>query len=162
MRQIKYMSIPEEANLPLSEEPKSKVCTSCGTEKPIEAFSKNQFGKNNRILRRPLCRECYSKKVKINKEEMKAYVERHPRPNIGEEFICPICHRKKIRNFKNDVVLDHSHIDGGVRGWVCSSCNTSIGKFYDDPNILQRAIDWIKGKGNFLKAIILFFFQYRH
>ena len=116
MRQIKYMSIPEEANLPLSEEPKSKVCTSCGTEKPIEAFSKNQFGKNNRILRRPVCRECYFKKVKINKEEMKAYVERHPRPNIGEEFICPICHRKKIRNFKNDVVLDHSHIETEALG----------------------------------------------
>ncbi len=92
---------------------------------------------------------------------MKAYVERHPRPNIGEEFTCPICHRKKIRNFKNDVVLDHSHIDGGVRGWICSSCNTSIGKFYDDPNILQRAIDWIKNKGNFIKTVILFFLHYR-
>lgn len=158
MRQINYMSIPKEASSLLFEEPKSKVCTSCGTEKPIEAFSKNQFGKNNRILRRPVCKECYSKKVKINKAEMKAYVERHPRPNIGESFTCPICNRKKTRNFKNDVVLDHSHIDGGVRGWVCSSCNTSIGKFYDDPNILQRAIDWIKGKGNFFKTIILFCF----
>lgn len=162
MQQINHMSIPEETSSPLSEEPKSKVCTSCGTEKPIEAFSKNQFGKNNRILRRPVCRECYSKKVKINKVEMKAYVERHPRPNIGEVFTCPICHRKKIRNFKNDVVLDHSHIDGGVRGWVCSSCNTSIGKFYDDPSILQRAIDWIKNKGNFLKTVILFLFHFRN
>jgi hypothetical protein len=155
------MPIPEEINSPQSEEPKSKVCTNCGTEKPIEAFSKNQFGKNNRILRRPVCKDCYSKKVKINKEEMKVYVERNPRPHIGETFTCPICHRKKIRNFKNDVVLDHSHIDGGVRGWVCSSCNTSIGKFYDDPNILQRAIDWIKGKGNFLKAILIFLFHYQ-
>lgn len=91
---------------------------------------------------------------------MKAYIERHPRPKIGEAFTCPICHRKKIRNFQNDVVLDHSHIDGGVRGWVCSSCNTSIGKFYDDPNILQRAIDWIKNKGDFFKTIILFFLHF--
>ncbi len=44
----------------------------------------------------------------------------------------------------NDVVLDHSHKDGSVRGWVCSSCNTSLGKFGDDVNILQRAIDWIR------------------
>lgn len=156
------MPIQKEPNLLPSDEPKSKVCTSCSIEKPIEAFSKNQFGKNNRILRRPVCKDCYSKKVKINKEEMKAYIERHPRPKIGEEFTCPICHRKKIRNFQNDVVLDHSHIDGGVRGWVCSSCNTSIGKFYDDPNTLQRAIDWIKNKGNFFKTIIFFFFHFRN
>ena len=93
---------------------------------------------------------------------MKAYIEKHPRPKIGEEFTCPICHRKKVRNFQNDVVLDHSHIDGGVRGWVCSSCNTSIGKFYDDPNILQRAIDWIKNKGNFFKTIIFFYFHFKN
>jgi hypothetical protein len=155
------MSTPQEANLLPSEEAKSKICTSCHTEKPIEAFSKNQFGKNNRILRRPVCKECYSKKVKINKAEMKDYIHRHPRPMIGEEFICPICHRKKIRSFQNDVVLDHSHIDGSVRGWVCSSCNTSIGKFYDDADVLQRAMDWIKNKGNFFKTILFFFFHYR-
>ncbi|MBX2895646.1 MAG: hypothetical protein KF763_09405 [Cyclobacteriaceae bacterium] len=34
---------------------------------------------------------------------------------------------------------------------MCSSCNTSIGKFYDDTEILQRAIDWIKNKGNYPK-----------
>ena len=153
------MSIPEETKFLPYEEPKSKVCTSCGLEKPIEAFSKNQFGKNNRVLRRPVCKDCYSKKVKINPQEKKEYEAKFPRPKIGEEFKCPICHRKIIRRFRNDVVLDHSHIDGGVRGWVCSSCNTSIGKFYDDPTILERAIHWIKSKGNFLKMLILFMFQ---
>ena len=156
------MPIGRKPNLLPSEEPQSKVCTSCGIEKPIEAFSKNQFGKNNRILRRPVCKDCYSKKIKINKEEMTAYIERHPRPKIGEEFTCPICYRKKIRNFQNEVVLDHSHSDGGVRGWVCSSCNTSMGKFYDDPTTLQRAIDWIKNKGDFFKTVILFFFHFRN
>ena len=126
-----------------------KTCTQCGITKPAEAFAPNQYGKNNRLLRRPVCRECYSKKVKINKEEAKDYQERHPRPAIGEKFICPVCRREKTRNFPNDVVLDHSHIDGSVRGWVCSSCNTSIGKFFDDPDILQRARDWILSKGNF-------------
>lgn len=149
------MSKKEQSNSQSTSEPKSKVCIQCGIEKPIEAFAKNQFGKNNRILRRPVCRDCYSKKVKINREEKKAYEAKHPRPKIGEEFTCPICHRKKKRNFQNDVVLDHSHIDGSVRGWVCSSCNTSIGKFYDDPEILQRAINWIKSKGNSLKILLL-------
>jgi hypothetical protein len=55
-----------------------------------------------------------------------------------------ICNKTFKREHNNDVVLDHSHVDGAVRGWLCSSCNTSLGKFNDDINILQRAIDWIK------------------
>lgn len=124
-------------------EPKSKVCTECHIEKPIEEFSKNQFGKNNRILRRPVCKLCYSKKVKINAKEAKEYIKKHPKPVFGDKFICPICNRKFIIWHKAQVCLDHSHIDGSVRGWICGSCNTSIGKFHDDPNILKRAIKWI-------------------
>jgi transcription elongation factor Elf1 len=125
----------------------SKICTSCGIEKPMEEFSKNQYGKDNRILRRPVCKECYSKKVKISPKEKKLYEAENPRPKIGENFTCPICNKTKIRNFQNEIVLDHSHIDGSVRGWVCSSCNTSLGKFHDDINILQRAINWILKQG---------------
>lgn len=140
-------STPLPTSLP-PQEP-DKTCTQCGITKPAIDFSPNQYGKNNRLLRRPVCRECYSKKVKINKTEAKDYITRHPRPDLGTKFLCPVCKREKTRQFKNDVVLDHSHIDGSVRGWVCSSCNTSIGKFFDDPAILERARDWILGKGNF-------------
>ena len=137
------------------EEEKFKTCTSCGVEKPIEAFAKNQFGKNNRILRRPVCRECYGKKVKPNAEEKAAFEKKFPRPEIGKEFTCPVCNRKFVRKFKNDVVLDHSHQDGSIRGWVCSSCNTSMGKFFDNIEILQRAMKWIKTKGGQLKIFFL-------
>ena len=138
-------AIPEQPNLQPSEEAPFKICTNCGIKKPIEAFAKNQFGKNNRVLRRPICKECYSKKVKINKKEAIEYERNHPRPKIGEDFLCPVCNKAKVRNFKADVVLDHSHIDGSVRGWVCGSCNTSIGKFGEDIGTLERAIAWIKG-----------------
>jgi hypothetical protein len=121
-----------------------KVCTSCNIEKPIEQFSKNQYGKGDRILRRPVCKDCYSKKVKINREQQLEYEKTNPRPAIGEKFTCPICQKTKTRNFKADIVLDHSHIDGSVRGWICGSCNTSIGKFHEDIGTLERAIEWIK------------------
>lgn len=125
-----------------------KVCKICKIEKEIEAFAPNQYGKDNRILRRPVCRECYAKKVKADPKQKAEFEAKYPRPNIGEEFSCPICLKTFIREHQNDVVLDHSHIDGSIRGWLCSSCNTSIGKFNDDPEILQRGIDWIKNGGN--------------
>ena len=128
------------------EEQKYKICKVCNIEKNIEAFAPNQYGKNNRVLRRPICKECYSKKIKINPIQKKEFEKKFPRPEIGQQFQCPVCLWIFKREHKNDVVLDHSHIDGSVRGWLCSSCNTSIGKFGEDINILQRAINWIKKK----------------
>jgi hypothetical protein len=129
-------------------EQKFKVCKTCKVEKSIEDFAPNQYGKDNRVLRRPVCRECYSKKIKIHPEQKKDFEKKFPRPQIGEKFYCPVCAKTFIREHNNDVVLDHSHTDGSVRGWLCSSCNTSIGKFNDDVEILKRAIDWITNGGN--------------
>lgn len=131
-------------------EPPSKICKECNIEKPIEAFAPNQYGKNNRVLRRPVCRECYSKKVKANPIEKRRFEAKNPRPQIGAKFECPICLRSFLRQHRNDVVLDHSHVDGSIRGWLCSSCNTSLGKFNDDPATLRRAIAWIEQAGNSL------------
>jgi len=125
-----------------------KVCKVCKLKKNIEAFALNQYGKDNQVLRRPVCRECYAKKVKADPDQKKEFEAKYPRPQIGEEFHCPICLKNFIREHKNDVVLNHSHTDGSIRGWLCSSCNTSIGKFNDDTEVLQRAIDWIKKGGD--------------
>jgi hypothetical protein len=94
----------------------TKICKVCKIEKNIEAFAPNQYGKNNRVLRRPVCRECYAKKVKANPKEKREYEKKYPRPQIGDEFTCPVCQRTFIREHKNDVVLDHSHTDGSIRG----------------------------------------------
>lgn len=62
---------------------------------------------------------------------------------------CAICgnpetgkdHRtKEVRN----LAVDHCHETGKVRGLLCSKCNTAIGKFNDDINIIEKAIDYLK------------------
>jgi hypothetical protein len=88
-----------------------------------------------------VCKECRSVKVKINPEEKKEF--NLIKPKIGEHFECPICEDSFIRQFKNDVVLDHSHIDGSVRGFVCGNCNTGLGRFKDNVETLKKAIDWL-------------------
>lgn len=42
------------------------------------------------------------------------------------------------------LVIDHCHTSGMVRGMLCYRCNTSLGKFADDPARLRRAADYLE------------------
>lgn len=127
----------------MNEEIISKICRDCKIEKPIDDFEKNQVGKDNRIIRRPTCKECRSVKVKMKTNEQKEYNKL--KPKIGDEFTCPICNDSFIRQHKNDVVLDHNHLNGSIRGFLCGNCNTGLGRFKDNIETLQKAIQWLKG-----------------
>lgn len=52
---------------------------------------------------------------------------------------CKICKRAGGRK----LVIDHSHETGKVRGLLCQSCNTALGKFQDSPFILLAAIHYL-------------------
>lgn len=40
--------------------------------------------------------------------------------------------------------LDHSHITGKARGVLCAKCNTGLGMFLDNPELLVKAIKYLK------------------
>tara|TARA_B100000965_G_scaffold255033_1_gene214751 strand:- start:123 stop:545 length:423 start_codon:yes stop_codon:yes gene_type:complete len=123
-----------------------KICTQCNIQKPYDSFQINQYGKNNRILRRPVCKECYDKKIKLSSKDIKEYEKKYPRTKIGDYFFCPVCAKNKEHKFNNDICLDHNHETGEIRGYLCGSCNASIGKFHENIENLERAIKWLKGE----------------
>lgn len=52
--------------------------------------------------------------------------------------LCLICKQAK------KLVVDHCHETGVVRGLLCKHCNTGIGLFKEDIQILESAIGYLK------------------
>lgn len=48
------------------------------------------------------------------------------------------------RLLPTNLVLDHDHVTGGVRGLLCPSCNWGIGKAGDKPAVLRAGADYLE------------------
>lgn len=120
-----------------------KICNICHKLLNTKEFAKNQNGINNRSVRRPSCGAC-RKDLEGTNMSPKARAEWLKKKPKNAPFECPICAKKTIAGVTSKIVLDHNHRNGEVRGWVCDSCNTGIGRFKDDINLIKRAIKFIE------------------
>lgn len=57
---------------------------------------------------------------------------------------CGICARPFTFNRRHDALVDHDHRTGKVRGLLCNSCNTGLGKMGDSIVGLERAIAYLR------------------
>lgn len=124
----------------------TKTCRRCGISKNIFDFERNQKTIKGRIARRGECKECRVRKKPLKANIRKEYEKNNPKQSIGEEFCCPICKVKFLRQYTNDVVLDHDHSTGEARGYICRNCNSGMGQMEDSPQILMRATKWLQKK----------------
>lgn len=119
-----------------------KICNICHKLLETKLFDRNQNGINNRPIRRPSCKFCRRVLDGMNLKPKLRGEWLHNKPN-NVPFECPICGKRTIAGVTSKVVLDHNHITGEPRAWVCDSCNTGIGRFKDDISLLQRAIKFL-------------------
>ena len=61
---------------------------------------------------------------------------------ISQNGLCFIC--KTPMDGDRNVLVDHSHKTGKIRGLLCKCCNTGLGMFRDNILILSNAIEYIR------------------
>ena len=136
---IKFFKISETGD-----EFVNKVCDRCFKYlNTANMYEDNRIKKGGKKTKRPSCRAC--RKIKngksISKKDRNSW--NLQKPSEYSPFTCPICEKTTICGISK-IVLDHCHQTGNVRGWICESCNTGIGRFDDDPDVVFRAIEWLK------------------
>ena len=106
----------------------SKICKTCGQEKPDAEFIKAD-GQHRSTRNR--CKICHKNQSDIRKSLRK---ENSP-PPCGP---CPIC-----KKHTEDWVLDHCHKYEIFRGYICRYCNSGIGLLGDDTEGLVNALNYL-------------------
>lgn len=111
----------------------TKKCRRCGETKDIEYFAVNRKFASGGIARRAYCIDCG------NKQKPASGVKFYPKK--PQKLTCPLC-GDEVEGGHN-IVLDHNHKTGKIRGFVCDNCNTGMGRAKDDIRILQNWIEWL-------------------
>lgn len=109
-----------------------RKCRTCGTGFVLDDLRRWHCSKSCRLLYATISRHG------LTAEQYYAI-----RQSQGDR--CAICRREWGRGWNGKGPhIDHCHTTGRVRGLLCGECNTAIGRFGDDPELLRRAADYLE------------------
>lgn len=125
---------------------KTKKCIDCQRVLPLDDFflsSKSEDGYSG------TCKECYMYYRQNGSRRNKNMVKKdeYYRLPSDQDYKCAICgitlDEYKTLGYRDFFSVDHDHKTGAVRGLLCDKCNRALGFFWDDEEILLRAIEYL-------------------
>ena len=154
------------------------TCKTCGQNKSEDSFGtyvsrgtayqrvhckecRNEKARESRDDRtRWLNREQYRRKAEEDpKGTSDYYRDWHLRKKYGmtldefnelseaQEHECCICGEEN--KVHKNLVVDHNHATGEVRGLICSPCNSALGHAKDLVKVLEAMIDYLNERGSY-------------
>ena len=147
----------------------TKTCTQCGQPKSIDEFARagNRYGSE----RRSYCKECgnaatreyaQANKAKRN-ERLREWRRKNPEAARAKDIRARLKRKYGLTPDDVDVMreaqdgrclicrvegtlfVDHCHTTGRVRGLLCPSCNTFLGRVEANCEILARMAEYADG-----------------
>jgi hypothetical protein len=140
----------------------TKVCNSCGVEKPLTEFwTKTEKRVDGSLRYRPYCKECGIKdrlekyhnnngkelqKKRSFRSLLKSYgidEEIYEQERVKQNYRCCLCGAHENEQHHKRLYVDHCHKTGKYRGLLCNLCNTGLGALKDNTEVLQKAIEYL-------------------
>ena len=122
----------------------TKICNKCSRDLPLSCYGRDSGASKLSSC----CKECSKRQGQIAKELRKTVL---PPP---ENHTCFICERTEeeikssLRYRKRKIgsvwSLDHDHITGKFRGYICNKCNMALGNFNDNIDRIRRALTYLE------------------
>jgi hypothetical protein len=151
----------------------SKICKKCGVEKSLDDYYIHNGMKDKHLNTCKKCDNKKTREYQIeHKDQMAKYSEKYRlkyietyadyarntkyKQNYGitiEDYnkmfddqngLCAICSNPESKGRSKHFHVDHDHLTGKIRGLLCSTCNTALGKFNDDINLINKAIKYLQ------------------
>jgi hypothetical protein len=121
-----------------------KRCNACSTMKPLSDFATTE--RDGVFVRRASqCKECVSR-IWTTRHRPRKYgltPEQLESMSVRAGHACEIC-RKTESEIGKRLSIDHCHRTGAVRGLLCDSCNHTLGKMRESPELLERAAAYLR------------------
>lgn len=133
-------------------------CKSCVSahKKTAEYREQSRISKRKNYQRPEIKESCRKRAEKFRKSEFgKLYVvddalrrtyginlDRYNKMFSDQNGCCAIC-SKHQSEFSKRLHVDHDHDTGEIRDLLCHHCNTSLGGFGEDVELMKKAIDYL-------------------
>jgi Autographiviridae endonuclease VII len=127
-------------------------CPKCKQIKKITEFNKDKYTFTGLAI---YCRSCNRLKSKTQyhthkdnhkntqlKSDFGITLEQYKEKLKNQNNCCAIC--KSLPKNNRMLSVDHCHKTGKVRGLLCSGCNSGLGYFKDNINIIAIAIKYLQ------------------
>lgn len=145
--------LKREAEMPIG-----RVCGMCKVLKPHGAFNRSSADRYGTCS---ICAECnrvkalaWGKKNASKRRATAKYQHLFQKYGLTRETFemllasqgskCAICRDQLNLHYRTHV--DHSHRTGKIRGILCGKCNSGLGMFKDDADILAAALTYLSDR----------------
>ena len=113
-----------------------KPCSKCGQEDGAQFYGDTKH-------RSLWCKRCHQDAVyRMRLKRVGMDLEDYARMELAQDRACAVCKRPQSL-FGRSMHLDHNHLTGKHRALLCSRCNQTIGRAYEDPAVLRALADYL-------------------
>ena len=97
---------------------------------------------SDRCMKKAYAENYYKRRYGVGLDWIEDTLER-------QGHVCAICEKvgfKMLDSHYTGLNLDHCHNTGRLRGLLCHNCNRGIGLLQDNPDIMDRAADYVRSR----------------